>query len=304
MESNLIIFKKVIYKNTVNVIILSALLIVCSNWRTPLIKRDKVLTDTVFYSTFKRAILLNLPSSFISMPNDTQLIFLDDWRGVSQSSKVTKDSLFLYRYICEYDNYCLLKKCAIGSEYGLYKAIQLNDSIYILTYFDYDEKWSISGNLETQPKIYLLSFNVNKSEKPVGKLVLYEYEKGLSELRSTIDSDFNIETNHYLSWKGFHKQYPNLEAYDINLKHINRKYRLKPNGEFELYRYIDAFVRGVQHEDQHFSLSENDTLYFITAWEKDIKGQVKQLAKYKDKGLFMDNKILLKDTSGRKRKVN
>lgn len=289
-------------KNKVIVLISWTLLIGCFSSRTPMNKVNKVLTDTIFYSTFKRAFPLNLPTSFKSMPNDSELILLNGLRGVFLSSKVKHDdSIFLYKYICEYDNFCLEKKCVDGSEYGLHKAIQLNDSIYILTYFDYDEKWRRYGNIETQPKIYLLSFNVNKSEKPVGKLVLYEYEKGLSELWSSIDSGFNIESNHYLSWKGFHKQYPNKESYDINLKFINGKYRLKANGEFELYSYIDAIQLGVQYEDQHFSLSNNDTLRLITAWEKDIQGQIKQIAKYNDKGLILNKKLLIiNDTTKRK----
>ncbi len=292
-------YKTITFRNTIIVSVLWLLLISFDNRNAPKIERNRVLTDTVFYSTFKRASPLKVPTTINSMPNDSQVTLLDAWRGVSVSSHAKNDSLFLYKYICEYDNFCLFKKCAMGSEYGMYKALKWNDSIYILTYYDYDERWSKSRNKITQPKIYLLSFNVNKSEKPVSKLVLYEYEKGLSELWSSIDSDFNIETNHYLSWKDFHKQYPNLELHDISLKFINRKYRLKANGEFELYRYIDATMRGVQYEDQHFSLAKNDTLYFTTAWEKDIHGQVKQLAKFSDKGFILDSKIILKDTTDR-----
>ncbi len=78
--------------------------------------------------------------------------------------------------------------------------MQLNDSIYVVSYFEYDDKLSKLRNEKIKPKLFILTYNVNKSEKPIGKLVLYSYDKGMSELWSRIDSNFNIETNHHLSW--------------------------------------------------------------------------------------------------------
>ncbi len=72
---------------------------------------------------------------------------------------------------------------------------------------------------------------------------------------------------------------------------------MKPNGEFELFCNIEGRRRGTQYEDKHFSYTEKDTILINTAWEKDLKGVIKQIAKYKDRGLLIDNKLILTDTT-------
>lgn len=291
-KEHVLIFKKILFAE-----ILVLLFIGCTDRSTPYHRSNKVLTDSVFYSTFQRISPLKTPCSFMSIPNDSELVKLTFVQNIWETEKRTTDSLFLVRHICEYDNFCRFQNMAEQEVYELFQGVRLNDSIYIITYFDMDIRDVRWGHFDAQPKIFMLSYNVNKSEKPVDKLVLYGHEKGAFELWSTIDSDFKIETNHHISMKYFQKPILAYTEDGIDLYFNIRKYHLKASGEFELISYLSGFRPGVQNEDEHFSYSENDTVILDIGWEKDRQENIKQVAIPFVKGLIIDNKFILTDTT-------
>lgn len=251
----------------------------CSDYATPHSEGKKDLPDSVFFLTFERAAPLKIPCEFKNKPSESQLVKLNFVPNFWDTIGTATDSLFLFKYISDFDNFFQFRNIGWDEEYSLYQGIQWNDSIYLLTYFDNEVIGSSHNSYLRQPKVILLTFNVNQSVKPAGKLILFGYQREMFELSSKIDSEFNVESLHYMSLKGHYEQFSDYGPNEYDLFLNIRKYRLKANGQFEQFFYLTGRRRGVQKDGEHFRFSENDTVILHEIWEKDSKLSLMDLAK-------------------------
>lgn len=250
----------------------------CSSGTAPKVQR--VLTDSTFYAVFKQ-----VPEMKASRIIDKKQ--LRDYNLRPKSIRC--DSSFIYRHICEYDNYC--DPCeGCHRPYDLLQKKQLNDSIYLLVVGQKDFMPTIPkvDIDQHESKIILLSYNVNRSEKPIDRLMLYSKRMGQSEMMAFINKDFTIRTTQCYSYRDCQKRHPDDMADFTSIDILVKNYNILPNGHFDLRAYMKGseiglyVAEGYYHPstlNTHFKLDDSSDVYVSEFWQYSYDPKTKKKVK-------------------------
>lgn len=223
--------------------------------KQPAPQHTRVLTDTLFYNTLSKVPELQFPllidEGWLTHPKDKGYYLWNE------------DSTFQFRYICEYDNFC--DYCdGCFTEHSILGKKQVSDSVYIIAYETVES--GRSGNLlEKDAKIILLTFNINRSQKTVDRLLLYSMNKGRSQMVTYLSPKQRITTLQTISKEGCQK--PLLDDPTIPLELRVKEYQLLPSGQFDFVAYTEAYTKGDYTTDGHFRIIDSTDVRIGDCWQ-------------------------------------
>lgn len=230
-------------------------------------KEEGKYMGSVFYETIESSpnfkLPLNITSDSIAKNKSIRPLLFPDYLG---DRHFTNDSTFLSTHLCDIDNFFEYQYIATGVMTGIISAKKISDSIYAVCYYRFQGDLKEFGD----KKIFLATYNIKASAKPVDRILLYGYMKGHYKLTSSINKYFNITTNHFLSLDNLQMPYDNYPRNVFDITFVRNSYKINSDGKFIKTSFYKGFGTARWSIEKDFQLY-SDTLSTQVGWEYDTR---------------------------------